>query len=146
VASPNAIAKLLEHSWGRRVTVPDLMRLIDSGDKGAIRALEDAAEHVGLVLANLVTVLNPELIVVGGDLAAAGPKLFTPIEQAIRRYALAPAAETVIVVPGELGDHAAVRGAAGMVLAHAPRILANRLASAERGGDHHHPVTTGSKD
>jgi predicted NBD/HSP70 family sugar kinase len=145
VASPNAIAKLLEHSWGRRVTVPDLMRLIDGGDKGAIRALEDAAEHVGLVLANLVTVLNPELIVVGGDLAAAGPKLFTPMEQAIRRYALAPAAETVTVVPGELGDHAAVRGAAGMVLAHAPRLLANRLASAERGGDHRHPVITGSK-
>lgn len=143
VASPDAIATLLERSWGRRVTVPDLMRLIGGGDKGAIRALEDAAEHVGLVLAPLVTFLNPEFIVVGGDLAAAGPRLIPPIERAIRRYALAPAAEAVTVVPGELGDYAEVRGAAGMVLAHAPRILADRLASAERGGDHHPPVTTG---
>jgi predicted NBD/HSP70 family sugar kinase len=129
VASPAAIARLLEDSWGRRVTVSDLMRLIGDGDKGAIRALEDAAEHIGLVLANLVTVLNPEFIVVGGDLATAGTKLFGPMERAIRRYALTPAAEGVTVVPGELGDYAEVRGAAGMVLAHAPRILADRLAA-----------------
>ncbi|MCO6003481.1 ROK family transcriptional regulator [Actinoallomurus purpureus] len=141
VAGPAAIARLLEQSWGRRVTVPDLLRLIDEGDRGAVRALEDAAEHIGIVLADLVTLLNPELIVVGGDLAAAGPLLFAPLERAIRRYALAPAAEAVTVVPGELRDQAEVRGAAGMVLAHAPRILADRLAAAERGGDHH-PVTT----
>jgi predicted NBD/HSP70 family sugar kinase len=141
VASPDAIATLLERSWGRRVTVPDLMQLIADGDKGAIRAVEDAAEHVGHVLAPLVTFLNPEFIVVGGDLAAAGPRLIALIEQTIRRYALAPAAESVTVVPGELGDYAEIRGAAGMVLAHAPRILADRLASAEGGGAHHHRVT-----
>lgn len=140
VAGSAAIARLLEHSWGRRVTVPDLLRLIDEGEKGAVRALEDAAERVGFVLANLVTVLNPEFIVVGGDLAAAGPKLFEPMERAIRRYALAPAAEDVTVVPGELGDQAEVRGAAGMVLAHAPRILAGRRVAAERGDDRHDPI------
>ncbi|MFB9833612.1 ROK family transcriptional regulator [Actinoallomurus acaciae] len=142
VAGPAAIARILENSWGRRVTVPDLLRLIDEGDRGAIRVLEDAADHVGMVLADLVTLLNPELIVVGGDLTAAGPLLFTPLERAVRRYALAAAAEAVTIVPGELGERAEVRGAAGMVLAHAPRILAGRLAATERGGDHH-PVTTG---
>lgn len=141
VASPAAIAKLLEQSWGYQVTVADLMRLIHDGDKGAVRALEDAAEHVGTVLAGLVTLLNPECIVVGGDLAAAGPRLLPPLERAIRRYALAPAADAVTVVLGELGEYAEVRGAAGMVLAHAPRILADRLASAERGGNHDHPAT-----
>jgi predicted NBD/HSP70 family sugar kinase len=142
VAGPAAIARLLENSWGRRVTVPDLLRLIDEGDRGAVRALEDAADHVGMVLADLVTLLNPELIVVGGDLVATGPLLFAPLERAVRRYALAAAAEAVTVVPGELGEQAEVRGAAGMVLAHAPRILAGLLAATERGGDHH-PVTTG---
>jgi predicted NBD/HSP70 family sugar kinase len=142
VAGPAAIAGLLERSRGHPVTVPDLLRLIDDGDRGAVRALEDAAEHIGLVLADLVTLLNPEFIVVGGDLAAAGPRLFAPMERAIRRYALATAAEAVTVVRGVLGDQAEVRGAAGMVLAHAPRILADRLASAEHGGDHHDPITT----
>ncbi|GAA4623615.1 ROK family transcriptional regulator [Actinoallomurus vinaceus] len=144
VAGPAAIAKLLEESRGRRVTVPDLLRLIEEGDRGAIRALEDAADHIGIALADLVTLLNPELIVVGGDLAAAGPRLLAPLERAIRRYALAPAADNVTVVPGELGDQAEVRGAAGMVLAHAPRILADRIASAERGGDQHPATSTQS--
>ncbi|MEV5703745.1 ROK family transcriptional regulator [Actinoallomurus sp. NPDC052274] len=140
VAGPAAVARLLEDSRGHRVTVPDLLRLIEEGDRGAVRALEDAAEHVGRVLADLVTLLNPEFIVVGGEFAAVGPRLFGPMERAIRRHALAPAAEDVTVVPGELGDQAEVRGAAGMVLAHAPRILAERFVSAERRGDHHDPI------
>ncbi|MCO6003475.1 ROK family transcriptional regulator [Actinoallomurus purpureus] len=128
VASPVAIARLLETSWGCPVPISDLLSLVKVGDRGTIRALEDAAEDVGRVLANLVTMLNPELIVVGGDLASAGDRLFEPISRAIRRYALAPAAESVRVVGGELGDHAEVRGAAGMVLTDAPRILAADLA------------------
>ncbi|GAA4603539.1 ROK family transcriptional regulator [Actinoallomurus liliacearum] len=128
VASPIAIARLLETSWGYPVAVSDLLPLIKNGDRGAVRALEDAAEEIGRVLANLVTMLNPELIVVGGDLAAAGDRLFQPMTRAIRRYALAPAAESVRVTGGRLGDHAEVRGAAGMVLADAPRVLTATLA------------------
>lgn len=128
VASPVAIARLLEVSWGYPVAVSDLLPLITSGDRGAVRALEEAAEEIGRVLANLVTLLNPELIVVGGDLAPAGERLFEPIARAVRRYGLAPAAESVRVVGGHLGDHAEVRGAAGMILADAPRILAADLA------------------
>jgi predicted NBD/HSP70 family sugar kinase len=128
VASPIAIARLLETSWGYPVAVSDLLPLIKSGERGAVRALEDAAEEIGCVLANLVTLLNPQLIVVGGDLAPAGERLFEPLTRAIRRYALAPAAESVRVTGGRLGDHAEVRGAAGMVLADAPRVLAATLA------------------
>ncbi|WP_345430636.1 ROK family protein [Actinoallomurus vinaceus] len=128
VASPIAIARLLETSWGHPVAVSDLLPLIKSGDRGAVRALEEAAEEIGRVLANLVTLLNPELIVVGGDLASAGERLFEPIARTVRRYALAPTAESVRVTGGHLGDHAEVLGAVGMVLADAPRILAADLA------------------
>jgi predicted NBD/HSP70 family sugar kinase len=123
VASPIAIARLLESSWGQPVSVPDLLRLVQAGNRGAVRAVEDAAEESGRVLAHLVTLLNPELIVIGGDLAPAGERLFEPIGRSIRRYALAPAAESVRIVEGELGDRAEVLGAAGMVLADAPRLL-----------------------
>jgi predicted NBD/HSP70 family sugar kinase len=124
VASPIAIARLLETSWGHPVSVADLLRLVEAGNRGAVRALEDAAEEIGRVLAHLVTLLNPELIVIGGDLAAVGERLFEPIGGAIRRYALAPAVDSVRVVGGELGNRAEVLGAAGMVLADAPRLLA----------------------
>ncbi|MCO5995359.1 ROK family transcriptional regulator [Actinoallomurus rhizosphaericola] len=128
VAGPDAITRLLTDSWGHPVTVPDLLSLVQEGDRGAIRALEDAAEEIGRVLANLVTLLNPELIVVGGDLAPAGEILFEAIGRVIRRYALAPSAESVRVVQGSLGDQAEVLGAAGLVLADAPRLLATTLA------------------
>jgi predicted NBD/HSP70 family sugar kinase len=127
VASPTAIAQLLETSWGRPVSVSDLLRLIQSGDRGAVRALQDAAEDIGRVLAILVTLLNPKVIVIGGDLAPAGDRLLEPINNAIRRHALAPAAESVRVIQGLLGEHAEVLGAAGLVLADAPRFLTARL-------------------
>ncbi|MCW2884762.1 MAG: hypothetical protein JWL58_1624 [Streptosporangiaceae bacterium] len=124
VASPVSIARLLQSSWGHPVAVADLLRLVEAGNRGAVRALEDAAEEIGRVLAHLVTLLNPELIVIGGDLAAAGERLFEPIGRSIRHYALAPSGECVRIVGGELGDHAEVLGAAGMVLTEAPRLLA----------------------
>jgi predicted NBD/HSP70 family sugar kinase len=127
VASPVAIARLLESSWGHPVAVGDLLGLLEAGNRGAVRALEDAAEEIGRVLAHLVTLLNPELIVIGGDLAAAGARLFDPIARSIRHYALAPSAEAVRIVGGELGAHAEVLGAAGMVLTEAPRLLADAL-------------------
>jgi predicted NBD/HSP70 family sugar kinase len=127
VASPVAIARLLESSWGHPVAVGDLLGLVEAGNRGAVRALEDAAEEIGRVLAHLVTLLNPELIVIGGDLAAAGERLFEPIGRSVRDYALAPSAESVRIVGGELGAHAEVLGAAGMVLTEAPRLLAAAL-------------------
>ena len=127
VASPVAIARLLSSSWGQPVAVGDLLGLVEAGNRGAVRALEDAAEEIGRVLAHLVTLLNPELIVIGGDLAAAGERLFEPIGRSIRHYALAPSAESVRIAGGELGAHAEVLGAAGMVLTEAPRLLAAAL-------------------
>lgn len=124
VASPPAIARLLQESWGVPVTPADLPRLLAEGTKGALRAVEDAGEAVGRALAVLVTLFNPESIVVGGDLAAAGETLFEPLRRAVARYALPSASKDVTVVRGELGDQAEVRGAAGVVLAGAPRSLA----------------------
>lgn len=124
VASPVAVARLLETSWGTPVTPADLPRLLAAADRGTQRAIEDAGEAVGRALATLVTLFNPELIVVGGDLAAAGELIFEPIRRTIRRHALPAVAEDLSVVPGELGPSAEVRGAAGFVLAQAPRSLA----------------------
>jgi predicted NBD/HSP70 family sugar kinase len=130
VASPVAVARLLADSWGDVVTPADLPRLLAEGNRGARRAVEDAGEAVGRALAMLVTLFNPALVVVGGDLASAGPLIFESIRVAIRRYALPAVAEDVTVVPGQLGDRAEVRGAAGLVLAGAPRMLAVRPAMA----------------
>lgn len=128
VASPVAVAALLEPRLGGPVSVADLLELIDTGDRGARRAVAEAGEAVGRALAMLVNVLNPELVVVGGDLARAGEILLDPIAAAIERHSVAPAGRAVRIVPGQLGDRAEVLGAAALVLADAPRALVQRLA------------------
>jgi predicted NBD/HSP70 family sugar kinase len=124
IASPVAIARLLQESWDEPVAAHDLPRLLRDGSKGALRAVEDAGEAIGRALASLVTLVNPELVVVGGDLAAAGEVLFEPLRRAIGRYALPSATKDVTVVAGALGERAEARGGAGAVLARAPQRLA----------------------
>ena len=81
VASPVAVAALLGRSSGRHVSVAELLELVRLGDRGAQRAVSDAGELVGRALAMLVNTLNPELVVVGGELAGAGAVLLDPIRR-----------------------------------------------------------------
>ncbi len=127
VASPVAVSALLERSLGERVTVRRLLELIAAGHRGARTAVSEAGAAVGRALSMLVGVLNPELVVVGGDLAQAGPVLLDPITDEIARHGVAPAADAVRVVPGTLGERAEVLGAAALILAQSPRALVQRL-------------------
>jgi predicted NBD/HSP70 family sugar kinase len=124
VASPVAIARLLSQSWGRQIAARDLPALIKQRNTGALRAVRDAGDAVGRALATLVTLLNPRLIVVGGDLASAGEDLLEPLRAGVGRHTLPSAARGVEIVTGGLGDGAEVRGAAGLVLTAAPHLLA----------------------
>ncbi|MEU6853452.1 ROK family transcriptional regulator [Actinacidiphila alni] len=124
VASPVAIARLLSESWGETVAPRDLPALIRERNSGALRAVRDAGDAVGRALATLVTLLNPSLVVVGGDLAAAGADILEPMRAGVLRHTLPSAAESVEIVTGGLGDGAEVRGAAGLVLADAASLLA----------------------
>jgi predicted NBD/HSP70 family sugar kinase len=123
VASPTAIADLLTRSWNRPVSGTDLADLLRTGDRGTLRAVEDAGDAVGRALAFTVMLLNPELIVVGGDLAAAGEALFEPMRRSLMRSTMTSHADPLRIVPGSLGDDAGVRGAAALVLATAPERL-----------------------
>jgi predicted NBD/HSP70 family sugar kinase len=84
---------------------------------------------VGQALSMVVNVLNPELVVVGGDLAQAGDILLSPIADAIARHSVAPAAAAVRVTAGMLGPRAEVLGAAALILAKSPRALAAKLGA-----------------
>jgi predicted NBD/HSP70 family sugar kinase len=127
VASPVAVATLLERSIGQPVNVPRLLQLVADGHRGARRAVAEAGEAVGRAVSMLVNVLNPELVVVGGDLAQTGEILLEPIRAAIERHSVAPAATAVRVTAGMLGARAEVLGAAALILARSPRALAARL-------------------
>ena len=123
VASPPAIAALLSRSWGRTVSSAELTELIQAGDRGALRAIEDAGTAVGHALAYTVMLLNPELIVIGGDLVVAGAALLDPMRRALTRNTVYSHTGRLRIVASTLGDSAGVRGAAALVLDAVPERL-----------------------
>lgn len=127
VASPVAIANLLSDSWRKPVTRRDLFHLLAAGNESACRAVSDAGEAIGFCVAAMVNLLDPELVIVGGEFAAAGEALFGPMTQSIRRHRMPSGNEELPVISGDLGDSAAVRGAAGVVLLSAPEKLAQTV-------------------
>ena len=71
----------------------------------------DAGRILGRSVAAIVNAFNPELIIVGGALSAAGDVLLDPLREAVHRYAIPSAAEDVRITCGVLGDRAEVLGA-----------------------------------
>jgi predicted NBD/HSP70 family sugar kinase len=130
LATPYAVADLLTRSRGETITFARLLELLEDGDRAARRAFTDTGVAVGRAVASVVNLLNPELVVIGGELAAAGDVLLDPIRESVERRAVPPAARAVRVIRGTLGEHAEVLGAAAVQLARAPEALAGRLAHA----------------
>jgi glucokinase len=85
------------------------------GDPVAQAVMEETGFYVGVGVANLINMLNPEVVVIGGGIAQAGPLLFGPLERTVRARAVALQARTARIVPADLGDNAGVLG--GVVLA-----------------------------
>jgi len=108
--STQALCELLRRSHGE-ITVPAMLALAADGDAGAQRVLQDAGHVVGRAMADLCNYLNPELIVIGGDLSTAGDLIIDPMREAVNRFAIPAAAQDVRIVAGVLGDRAEVLGA-----------------------------------
>ena len=68
-----------------------------------------------MVLSNLVNLLSPDRIVIGGGIAGAGRWLFDPIRRTIRARAMRPL-RGVPVVPARLGSSAGLVGAAALAV------------------------------
>jgi glucokinase len=71
-------------------------------------------ERLGVGLTNLVNIFNPEVIVVGGGVMAAGEMLLTPARATVSERALPPARDYVRIVPARFGSEAGMVGAAAL--------------------------------
>ena len=88
-----------------------------AGDAKALSALEAMGTKLGVGLANLMTLLDPELVVIGGGFGSdAGPLLLGPAERVARERALEPAASRTRFAVAELGEDAGMLGAALLAL------------------------------
>ena len=91
-------------------TLDEIVRAARAGNVSALRSFEDAGLHLGWALASVVNLLNPALIVVGGDMARAGDLLLDSVRIGLRRHALDAVAATPVVI-SELGQQASLIGA-----------------------------------
>ncbi len=111
VAAGPAIVAALQPTHGAGLTLERVVALALAGEPAPRRAIADAGTAIGRALANLCDVLNPAVVVVGGELAAAGDLLLDPVRDAIARDAMRPTADALVVRPGALSGRAEVLGA-----------------------------------
>src|SRR5262245_6888293 len=97
-----------------RLTAPLVARAAAAGDGFARRMWEDAERYLGTALATYVTLLNPELLVLGGGIMTAVPTLFEALAERVRARTTVMARGVRIELAG-LGDSAGIFGAADRV-------------------------------
>ena len=86
------------------------------GDPVAQAIVRETAMYLGVGVANMLNVFNPDVVVLAGGVAQAGDALFGPLRDEVARRAFAPAVAAVRIVPGTLGAEAGVVGAAATFL------------------------------
>ncbi len=83
-----------------------------TGDALSRRAIEETGDWIGVGIASLINLLNPEKVVLGGGMIAAGELLFEPIRRRALSDAFEVPAKRAQIVPAQLGEDAGVLGAA----------------------------------
>ncbi len=97
------------------VTPREMAAAAEGGDEAVREAIVRAAQHLGSGVANIVVILHPDLIVLGGGVAAMGPLLFDTVRRTLReRVGMLPTDE-IAIKPSLLGDRAGALG--GIALA-----------------------------
>ena len=118
VAGGAALAAALGQTHPDVTGSRDVVRLVREGHRDASRRVRDAGRHIGQALAGTVNLLNPALIIVGGDMAQAEQQLLAGIREVVYRRSTALSTTDLQIVTSTLGDRAGVTGAAAMVIEH----------------------------
>jgi glucokinase len=94
----------------------DLRKAIKRGDKFVEGVLEEAAEYTGIAVANLINILNPEVVVLGGGvMEQLADDMMAIIVETAQDYAMSGTAKGIEIIASDLGDDAGITGAAVLV-------------------------------
>ena len=126
-----ALGRALEA--GRELTGPMITELARAGDPVACAAMETIGRALGVGVANLVNIFNPEVVVIGGGVIAAGELLLGPAREVMRTRALSPAKDVVRVEAARMGPEAGMIGAALMARDVAAGVPTGALEAHPRG-------------
>ncbi len=103
----------------RTLSTQTLVDAAIAGDRLALETVQRAGHLLGIGIANLLNVLDPGMVVLGGELTQAGPILLDPLIETARRRALSTSIAPTPIVTTQLADRDIALGAATQVLSHA---------------------------
>ena len=109
---------LFEMAGGKieNITAETVSSAARNGDTLALDVINRAAFYLGVGLANLVNIFNPEVIVIGGGMAKMGDILLEPARELVRVRAFSLLVQAVRIVTAELGNEAGIYGASVFAL------------------------------
>ncbi len=114
--NPFSIIKDIAWAGGSKVTAEAVTVSALAGDPTARKVLEQVGTNLGRGVANIVSLLNPDVVVVGGGLAQAGELILSPLRRAVHQWAQPLASRQVRIVSSRLGENAGILGAARYAL------------------------------
>lgn len=86
------------------------------GDSLCKKIVRETGKYLGIGIANIVNIINPQMVVLGGGMARAGDLLFEPVREYVKERAFNAAMEEVEIVPAKIGTNAGAIGAVAFVL------------------------------
>jgi len=99
---------------GRELTGPLITELAHDGDAAAREVITLIGTRIGVGIANYINIFNPEVVVVGGGVIAAGDLLLQPARDEVAVRALRPNKDIAKIVPAHFGNEAGMLGAAAL--------------------------------
>ena len=108
--------KLYEETKGREVEAKDIFDAAKDGDEFSMDIVDYEVDYLALGISNLLNILDPEIIVMGGGVSLAGDFLLDKLRERLKKYALPSALEGLEIVEAELGNDAGILGAAHLAM------------------------------
>jgi glucokinase len=99
---------------GQSLLGPLVTELAHDGDEAAIDAIALIGRNLGVAIASYVNIFNPEIVVIGGGVIAAGELLLAPARAEMLARALPPSRDRVEIVAARFGVEAGMVGAAAL--------------------------------
>lgn len=94
------------------ITARMISEAYDLGDLLAIEAMHETGKILGFGLSNVINLFNPEMIIVGGGMSAAGDRLLNTVRDTVENHALKLSSDACKIVQAKLGGQAGMIGAA----------------------------------
>jgi glucokinase len=99
-----------------RITAERLARAAHEGDPFALDLWEETGRYLGLGVLNVIHILNPSIVVIGGGVSNAGDLLFKPVRRTVKERGMAPLVNACEIVPAALGADVGIVGAAALAM------------------------------